>query len=365
MNQSHNGSQPHHTTGEADSQEPILADLHSLLAAAKVQPPDDPGKLWTAADLLSHSFPEPNWAVPNLIPAGLNILAGRPKIGKSWLVLQTAIAAGSGGMVLGERVERRNVLYLALEDSQRRLQERLRLQSCPPGASIEFITQWPALIESGLEHLQKLIEKNGYGLVIVDTLARWAGLRKLEDEQLVTQRLSELQRYATQRNLTVLLVDHHRKAGASSVTDVIDDVMGATSKTGMADAALGLYRQRGQQGAELKITGRDVLDRELAVTFDHQTMCWQLLGDAAGVKANTLQGEILESLAESFSGECTATDLARYLNRDRSNVRKEMIELAARGRLIKVDQKQGREVRFKVMAEPAPSYTEREERERI
>lgn len=346
------GAHDQHNTG---SQAPdMLGELGDLLDAAKVEPAE--GKLWTAAELLSHSFPEPVWAVPNLIPAGMSILAGRPKLGKSWLALQIAIAAGSGGQVFGEQVRRRNVLYLALEDSERRLQDRLKQQLCPLDASITFKTQWPALIENGLDHLQGLIEKSEFSLVIVDTLARWAAVRRADDEAMVVQRLSDLQRYAGRRNMAILLVDHHRKAGASSVVDVIDDVMGATAKTGMADAALGLYRQRGQQGAELKLTGRDVLERDLAVHFDHSTMSWQLLGDAAGVRANTLQGEIIEALADSFGGECTATDLARFLGKDRSNIRKEMVELAATGRLIKGEQKQGREVRFKLKSEPVPTH---------
>lgn len=352
-----NGAQAHDTTLEPSK----LDAIRQLADAAKVQPPG--GQLWTVGDLLSHNFPEPVWAVPNLIPAGLSILAGRPKLGKSWLALQIAVATGSGGMVLGEQVKRRNVFYLALEDSERRLQDRLKQQGCPADAAIMLKTEWLPLIDGGLDHLQGMIEKHEIGLVIVDTLARWAGVRRADDESLVAQRLSDLQRYAVRQNVAVLLVDHHRKPGASSVTDVIDDVMGATAKTGTADAALGLYRQRGQQGAELKLTGRDCPDRELAVQFDHQVMSWQLLGDAAGVKANTLQAEILDTLKDSFGGECNATDLARFLGRDKSNVRKELVELAARGRLLKSD-KQGREVRYCLPAEPAERVErEREERE--
>ena len=338
-----NHAQEHHTT---DAHEKLDA-IRTLAQAAKV-PTSTSGSLWAVGDLLSFEFPEPVWAVPNLIPAGMSILAGRPKIGKSWLALQVAVAAGTGGRVLGEQVERRNVFYLALEDSERRLKDRLKQQGCPHDASIMVKTEWAPLIETGLDHLIKLIEKHAFSLVIVDTLARWAAVRRADDESLVAQRLSELQRYAVQSNIAVLLVDHHRKPGASSVTDVIDDVMGATAKTSIADAALGLYRQRGQQGAELKLTGRDVLERELAVQLDHGLMCWQLLGDAAGVKANTLQSEILDTLAESFGGECTATDLARFLGKDKSNVRKELVELASRGRLLRGEQKQGREIKYKL-----------------
>jgi hypothetical protein len=71
-------------------------------------------------------FPEPAWAVPGIIPEGCGIRSGHPKIGKSFLVLGTALAAADGGEVLGVRVEQRPVLYLALEDDARRLQHRAR-----------------------------------------------------------------------------------------------------------------------------------------------------------------------------------------------------------------------------------------------
>ncbi len=73
--------------------------------------------------LLDADFPDPVWAVPDLITVGLTILAGRPKVGKSWLALQTAIAVGTGGKVLDRHVKQGSVLYLALEDNARRLQK--------------------------------------------------------------------------------------------------------------------------------------------------------------------------------------------------------------------------------------------------
>ena len=67
------------------------------------------------------------WAISNLVPEGASILAGRPKIGKSWLTLNLALAVASGGVALGKiPVEAGQVLYLALEDGQRRLQKRLK-----------------------------------------------------------------------------------------------------------------------------------------------------------------------------------------------------------------------------------------------
>ncbi|MCH9032423.1 MAG: AAA family ATPase, partial [candidate division Zixibacteria bacterium] len=59
----------------------------------------------SAAEILTKDFPEPVWAVNNLIPVGLTILAGKPKIGKSWMALQLSKEVSCGSTFLGERVK--------------------------------------------------------------------------------------------------------------------------------------------------------------------------------------------------------------------------------------------------------------------
>lgn len=361
------GAQAHSSTnGDGDS---ILVEITDLLGRARIDASEailkqvaetlrdnpDAKLLWQVRDLLAAKFPDPVWAVPNLLPAGLTVLAGRPKLGKSWLALQIAVACGTGGNVMGEQVQRRRVLYLALEDGHRRLQDRLRSQQCPEDASLTVVTEWPLLIETGLDHLTKLAEVEGYELIVVDTLARFARIRKAEQQDLITERLDAMQRWAVQRNVAIVLVHHHRKAGAS-MSDLVDDVMGATSITGMADAVLGLYRGRGQRGAELKMTGRDILERELAIEFDQDLHCWQLLGEAGSVRSDTLQGRILSVLETDFDGEATVGEIAAAIDRHRENVRKEVAELVATGKLERIAAGRGRQALFRLKAQPAPGY---------
>jgi hypothetical protein len=96
-------------------------------------------------------------------------------MGKSWLALQIACAVGSGGSVLDRSVEQGPVLYMALEDSPRRLQERLRKQEAPP-AELTFALEWKPLGAGGLEALRAAMDKRHYKLVVVDTLNRALGL---------------------------------------------------------------------------------------------------------------------------------------------------------------------------------------------
>ena len=82
---------------------------------------------WRADELLAETFPEPRWAVPGVLCEGLNLLAGAPKVGKSWFALDVAVAVALGGEALGRfSVEPGDVLYLALEDTPRRMADRLR-----------------------------------------------------------------------------------------------------------------------------------------------------------------------------------------------------------------------------------------------
>jgi predicted ATP-dependent serine protease len=101
----------------------------------------------------------------------ITLLAGRPKIGKSWLALQIAHAVGTGGQVLDRQVERGKVLYVTLEDSPRRSQERLKKQHAPAETDLLFAFAWPPLAEQGFLELRAEIEKERYRLVVIDTFS--------------------------------------------------------------------------------------------------------------------------------------------------------------------------------------------------
>src|SRR5262245_7648782 len=81
----------------------------------------------TSAETLQHmTFPAIKYVVPGVIVEGLTLLAGKPKVGKSWLLLHAAIAVARGGFTLGDiHCIEGDVLYCALEDNLRRLQSRM------------------------------------------------------------------------------------------------------------------------------------------------------------------------------------------------------------------------------------------------
>ena len=118
--------------------------------------------LVNAAELLALTFPPQRWAVPGIVAEGLNLLVGPPKLGKSWFALNLAVAISTGGVALGRvPVDQGPVLYLALEDSRRRLQDRLAkvLQGSPAPETLHFITEWNRLDDGGDQKLRAHLDE--------------------------------------------------------------------------------------------------------------------------------------------------------------------------------------------------------------
>lgn len=254
---------------------------------------------WTADELLTTEFSEPTWTVPEILPEGLGILAGRPKLGKSWLALQWSGAVGVGGVIFGKQVKKGKVLYLALEDNPRRLKKRMKAQHWIAGSQVVFETEWPDLVtENGLAKLQATIAQEGYTFIIIDTLSRAVKFKQGSMEE-STDVLSQLHTLAKEFVVTILVIDHHRKPGLNGVDDVIDSVIESTGKTATADSIIGLYRTRGEKFATLKATGRDLEeDKNLAIKFDGLTCSWQLLGEANEIITNEPDLEIMQAIAD-------------------------------------------------------------------
>jgi hypothetical protein len=299
---------------------------------------------WSTEKILTTVFPPPKWAVPGLLPVGMTILAGRPKLGKSWLALQKAVAVGTGGKVFEQSVDKGKVLYLALEDNPRRIQDRLHKQKAPREAAIDFRFEWAPLNQGGVADLELAISTGSYSLILVDTLSRALGRADQMDQAEMNDALGKLQRLALAKEVGILLVDHHRKTGVMGAGDVIDDVMGATSKASVADAAIGLYRNRGERSATLKVSGRDIDDKELALQWDPELFAWQYLGDAKEHVQGEKMREILEAIATL--GQATHREVMEATGQDKGNSFKRIQDLLNRGQLRRIE---GTPVRYAVI----------------
>lgn len=288
---------------------------------------------WTAADLLAADFPEPRWAVPGVVAEGLTLLAGAPKLGKSWLAMNLAAAVGAGGKALGKvDVDQGDSLYLALEDPPRRLQQRLRivLEGDTAPAGLHFDTSWPLLHDGGLDQLDKWLDNHDGRLVVVDVLTKIRGtVSEKEDRYTADYRaMTGLKVLADNHGVAIVVVHHTRKATAE---DFLDMVSGTHGLAGAADTVAVLARSRGSADATLNITGRDVGEAKLALSL--KAGRWTLLdGPAEDYELGDTRRRIL-SLIRGI-GPRTPKQIASTLGFDHELTKKTCKRMADDGQLV-------------------------------
>jgi hypothetical protein len=261
-----------------------------------------PSRIFTAAELMTKELPPVRWVVPELLPEGVTLLAGKPKLGKSWLALGLAVAVASGGVALGTKpVERAEVLYLALEDNPRRLQGRLKKMLAGGDAprGLRLATEWPRMDEGGDNLLENWLGVNPHGrLVVVDILKRIRPIASSTRNHSIYdadyESLQSLQDLASEYGAAILVVHHTRKLAA---VDPVDEVSGSTGLSGGADGILVLKRDRGRADAYLHVTGREIEEEaELALRWDSNLASWSLAGDADEYRLSNERQQILGAL---------------------------------------------------------------------
>ncbi|MEU2505993.1 AAA family ATPase [Streptomyces sp. NPDC007863] len=240
---------------------------------------------WTADELMATEFPEPKWAVPGIISEGVNLLAGPPKVGKSWLSLGLALSVAAGGTAMDTiPVEGGPVLYLALEDTPRRLKTRMGkiLSGTAAPSGLTLATSCPPLPQGGNEAIAQWLDRNPEArMVVIDVFAKMRGNSapgaSAYDADYAA--VGHAKRIADHYGVAMVLVHHVRKAASD---DFLAEVSGTNGLAGAADATLVLKRSRGQADGVLHVTGRDVDEAEYALRFYAEAGAWQLLeGPAA------------------------------------------------------------------------------------
>jgi len=290
---------------------------------------------WTAAELMAAEFPEPRWAVPGIVAEGITVLAGAPKAGKSWLALGLGLACATGGKALGAiSVDAGPALYLALEDTGRRLQTRLRLVLGPDPAphSLTLATQCPPLPSGGDAQIAEWLDRNHSArLVVIDVLARIRGpvSRDLPAYDADYRAVCRAKAVADHYGVPFVIVHHTRKASAA---DFLDEVSGTQGVAGAADSVAVLKRIRGKADGILQITGRDVEEASYALTFAADIGAWQLSDTpAAEVALGDTRAAILAYVREHEGTRPKA--IAEGTGLDYATVRQTARRMAGDGQL--------------------------------
>jgi predicted transcriptional regulator len=231
--------------------------------------------------LQAQKFAPLRFAVTELVPEGLTLLAGAPKIGKSVILLQFGLGVASGGEVFGMECDKHKVLYLALEDSNRRMQTRCHellddgeipdwfdyLLEVKPGKLIQTVRAY-------LDYYAKYRP-----MVLIDTLGKAMepaerGETQYERDYRIT---SDLKLQADRFPGSAVVVSRHTNKG-SKAEDWLDQVSGTNAISGSADTTLLLNRLRGMSEGLLHVTGRDLEDAEYSLILERPSG-WSLDGD--------------------------------------------------------------------------------------
>lgn len=284
----------------------------------------------------SQVFPEPSWCVPGIISEGCCILSGHPKIGKSFLVLAIALAAASGGTVLGVKVEARPVLYMALEDDPRRLQLRSRIlfEDEPLPSGFSFMTRSDA--EGAIDVARSWIEshRDEKPLVIVDTLEKIRGGRT-QNGYADDYKAGTLLQTLLANGGAVIAVHHNRKGDSE---DFLDQVSGTLGLAGSVDTIVTLNRQRAGTSGTLSVTGRDVDEQVYKLNFvggQWSTDGGDLAEAARRTTTRKFGAKMQQALELVESGNATTIgEVAEYLEVPDATARKYLSRLASEYGLI-------------------------------
>lgn len=271
-------------------------------------------------------FGAKEWIVKGILRSGLYILAGAPKVGKSFLVAQIAYHVSTGRPLWGYPVLQSPVLYMALEDDLQRLQERMfRMFGVDSTRDLYFSISAKSLREGLEKQITGFVKDHpSTRLVIIDTLKK---IRPGDDETYSYARdyadMTQLKQIADDNDICLLLVHHTRKKEDES--DAFNTVSGTNGLTGAADGSfIFAKKRRTDSDAVLQFTGRDVQDQMFYLSRNRETLIWEL--DRMEVEDFTLPpdpvliavSQIVTAAAPQWSG--SPTELAAALCEDISPI---------------------------------------------
>ncbi len=253
------------------------------------------------------------FVVENLIAQGLYILAGAPKIGKSWLSLDICLSIAKGEKIFERETKCGTALYLCLEDSFERIQKRLYELTDEPTENLHFAIMADT-ISSGLENqIEKFkAEHSDLKIVVIDTLQK---IRESTENSYGSdyKELSVLKSLADKLEIAIVLVHHTRKCSDS---DPFNMISGSTGLSGCVDGSMVLVEtKRGSRKAKLHCVGRDIENAEINLLFDSELKKWIVTDEPTAPKSkdNIFLAAVYLFIKVKIHFEGSATELVEQL----------------------------------------------------
>jgi hypothetical protein len=322
----------------ADEPKELIRVVKEKNLAGKVE---EKKRFFTFEEVCRLEIPELQWVIPEVLLQGLTVLAGAPKMGKSWLVQQLSLSISMGGMAMSRFITNQgSVLHLALEDPMRRFQDRLKAQLKPgeiPPRNGVFCNEFP-LGQEGLDTIEEWCEQAyNPSMVVIDTLARFNGETVTDGNQTLYtadyRMMAGFHKLAVSRNLAVVVVHHLRKAEA---TDPMNMVSGSAGITGAADSVWVFTRKnRSAMKAEIQAMGKDVSDAKYFLEWDGKYSQWNCVDYINSEAESITSFKIKDIFMQSPGKGYTASEIGDILGLSRQHMNRALNNLFEDDYLIK------------------------------
>jgi archaellum biogenesis ATPase FlaH len=301
-----------------------------------IDDPDAKEQVIDAKDLMNLKLPEPIWIAKGIIPEGLAMLVGKPKIGKSYFALELAIDVAKGETFMenvingGFEASKGNVLYFSLEDNLRRLQARIK-QITDNFEGLENLKlhdqNYVHEIGTVISEIERWrVSVDNPKLVVIDTLIRVLPAKtKYEDEyQRITRILSPLQKLALEGHFTILTLHHAKKQISEDTTDM---ALGSTALTASTDT--NMYLLADEAGIKFHVDGKEVERQAYILNIDPSDRpVVKFLGTPDTAKLSEARQAILEILDEPKTQSEIVAETGKkqsYISRTLKDMQKEHI----------------------------------------
>lgn len=267
-------------------------------------------KMYSSEYIMNTPMKPIEYCVDGLISQGLFVLAGAPKVGKSWLALDMCLSIAKGEKVLGKETLCGHAVYLGLEDSLIRLQNRLYELTDEPSDNLHFAIMAESMsngLPEQIEYCRKRFDD--LKIVVIDTLQK---VRNESESGYSSdyKELSVLKSLADKLGVAIVLVHHTRKCSDS---DPFNMISGSTGLSGCVDGSMVLIEsKRGSRKAKLYCVGRDIENQEINVVFENSR--WKVSDDIKNVKPNYFSFAVHDFMVTQKTFKGSATQLAEKLS---------------------------------------------------
>jgi len=266
-------------------------------------------KVIDSETLVDMRLPPQKFCVQTLLPYGMSILGGSSKIGKSWLVLDLCIRVAKGEPFWNFPTTKGTTLYLCLEDTFSRIQDRLLRITDEWSDNAFFAVASKTLADGLCDQIRDFVKEHpDTVLVAIDVFQMIRGNEKENSYAVDYRDVQMIKQLAVELDIAILVVHHVRKL---TDEDPFNMLSGSTGISGAADTSFVLKRSnRNQANATLSCTGRDIESRDMELKFNKETCTWELLSDSMDDPTMLLPKEmsaLIEFMREtiSFSGNNT------------------------------------------------------------